>query len=107
MGGLDWRHVFLVEMLVNAIVATCWSIGAWWVARREPLIRWPVRWRWLVFNWMWTKAALFWAITLALIVTLPDGPAEVVLGVFTIAHVWAFARWLRLPNGAPNGRNHR
>lgn len=110
---ISWGHFYLAEMVINSIVATAWALASGWNARCDRYFAWPMRWRWLVFNWMGGKAAFFWLLTVAVLLTpqpppppvLPNGPVELIFGAFTIAHAWAFWRWLHLPPGLPEHRD--
>lgn len=104
MDAREW--LLFVEMLVNAVIAVCWAVGATLAAQGERVRQRPVPWRWVVAFWMIGKAALFSLIVAAFFWAIGFPLAEAVVGGFTVAHAWAFARWLRLP-AERERRGHR
>ena len=98
---MDASLAIVVIMTFNAAIAVAWAWAAFLVARRERLRQWPVPWRWLVFFWMGTKAALFIALDVAIGFGISEWVALGVVVVFTYSHTWAYLRWRRLPDGQP------
>jgi hypothetical protein len=123
---VDVDGLILVLMTFNAAISVGWAWGAFQVALRSPLhhIRlgwrsprnghgWPIRsplywrepvpWRWLVFFWMGTKAALFVALDVAIAIDISAPVALGIVCLFTYSHTWAYLRWRKLPEAVADG----
>jgi hypothetical protein len=123
---MDAELAIVVLMTFNTAVSIGWAWGALQVALRTPLHRvrlgwrsprnghglpvrsplyWrePVPWRWLVFFWMGTKAALFVALDVAIAIDISERVALGVVMLFTYSHTWAYLRWRKLPESTADG----
>jgi hypothetical protein len=87
----------------TAYVAMCLVAWIWGFSQARYALRgglcWPPPWRATAAVWLLTKAGFLTYVGVAAWDDMAAAPHVFVVVVMALVHLWAFAQWVRLPDG--------